>query len=221
MSATDGKPSTRNPMEILYGPSTKLSAAEELLRQLPSGEITLHANEKTASQAKWDRYFHNLCLAVASHGSCLSRKIGVVITKNKRLLATGYNGPAEGIPHCGTPRALVDLNLQTRLRNFKVSENDLATKCPRRLLEIPSGDPRVCTAVHAEMNAIITAARMGVALEGATLWMNSVISCKNCFSSIINAGIIELVVEKMDFYDEETRFIAANSDIKVREFILS
>jgi dCMP deaminase len=147
---------------------------------------------------KWDRYFFNLCETVASQSACLSREIGCVITRDNRIVATGYNGPASGISHCGEP----------------------GTPCPRRLKGIPSGDPRLCVAVHAEMNAIITAARNGTSTLWGTLWLNNVIPCKNCFSSILNAGITSIVVLKMEYYDKETERLHLESNLWVREFDL-
>jgi len=53
---------------------------------------------------RWDTYFHSICIAVASKSPCLSRKIGAILVRDKSIVATGYNGPPRGVPHCGHDR---------------------------------------------------------------------------------------------------------------------
>ena len=171
----------------------------------------------------WDEYYHNICKSVSSKSSCLSRKIGAILVRNNSIISTGYNGPARGIPHCGHERFEKDESLTFMASTKEFDElgfrSLIGTTCPRRLLGYESGTHmELCTAQHAEENAISNAARLGVSVDGSTLYMNSVIPCKNCFSTLINAGIVEIVVDEVKVYDKHTQFIIDNSDIKIRSF---
>ncbi|MCM1289051.1 MAG: cytidine/deoxycytidylate deaminase family protein [Corallococcus sp.] len=117
---------------------------------------------------------------VASWSSCFKsdRQVGAVIVKNKRILTTGYNGAPQGVQSCKD-----------------------RGECLRVKLGIESGTRHeLCYAVHAEQNAIIQAARLGVVLEGATLYCTHQ-PCVICAKMIINAGITRIVY-KQGYPDE-------------------
>lgn len=180
---------------------------------------------KLDNEKVWDTYFHNICIVVASKSPCLSRKIGALLVRDKSVVATGYNGPPRGVPHCGRDRYMKDSSLS----HTKISVFDnlihpsklIADHCPRRLLGYKSGEGlEWCPAQHAETNCISNAARLGVSTLNTTLYMNCVIPCKNCFGALINAGVIEVVVDDAKVYDEHTQFLIDNSNIKIREFEL-
>jgi deoxycytidylate deaminase len=78
----------------------------------------------------------------------------------------------------------------------------------------------LCPAQHAEINTISNAARLGVSVLGSTLYMNCIIPCKNCFGALINAGIVEIVVDDVEVYDKHTQYLIDNSTIKIRRFEL-
>ena len=145
---------------------------------------------------KWDLYFHSICKIIASKSPCLSRQIGAILVRDNSIISTGYNGPARGIPHC----------------------QDI---CPRRKYGYISGTHmELCPAQHAEENCISNAARNGTCVFGSTLYLNTVIPCKNCLSTLINSGISEIVVEELTVYDQYSQFIIDNSNIKIRSFNL-
>jgi len=174
---------------------------------------------------KWDKYFHSICETVAANSSCLSRKIGAILVRDKSIISTGYNSPARGIPHCGAERFAKDptLNHIPLLDETKelYGDTDINTICPRKLLGYESGKGmEYCTAQHAEENCVSNAARFGTSTVNSILYMNCIIPCKNCFSTLINAGIKEIVIESEDYYDNHTEFIAQNSNIIIREFNL-
>jgi len=124
----------------------------------------------------WDDYFLQLADLIATRSTCLRRRVGAVLVKNERIIATGYNGAPRGLRHC------------------------LDTGCLREEEEIPSGQRyELCRGVHAEQNAIINAAYYGVATEGAILYCTNQ-PCIICARMIINAGIIK-VVYREDFAD--------------------
>ena len=174
--------------------------------------------------SKWDQYFHSICIAVADKSPCLSRKIGAVLVKDKSIVATGYNGPSRGIPHCGVDRYSVDKYLQEEFKNILMLtpiRRRIDTECPRKVLGYESGTHmELCPAQHAEVNAISNAARLGVSVLDTTLYMNCIIPCKNCFGTLINAGIVEIVVDGIKVYDKHTQYLIDNSTIKIRRFEL-
>lgn len=177
---------------------------------------------KEADTKRWDKYFHNICIAVANKSPCLARKIGVILVRDKSIVSTGYNGPPRGVPHCGRERFMKDKALQDIVACRGFTNNiELKSRCPRHVLGYRLGTRiELCPAQHAEENAISNAARLGVSVIGSTLYMNYCIPCKNCFGTLINAGIVEIVVESIEVYDKWTQFLIDNSDIKIRKFNL-
>lgn len=169
----------------------------------------------------WDEYFYNICVAVSSKSPCMSRKIGAIIVRDHSVVSTGYNGPARGIPHCGRDRMFSDNYLlrEAKKYNSKTSIDSFDFVCPRRVLGYNSGTHmELCPAQHAEENAVSNAARLGVSTLSSTLYMNSVMPCTNCLSTLINAGIYEIVVTRLERYDEQSEYIINNSNITIREF---
>ena len=178
----------------------------------------------TLHTKNWDTYFYSICIAVASKSPCLSRKIGAVLVKDKSIVATGYNGPSRGIPHCGNDRFMKDDYLVDQVpfnMGAVLSSLRFKSECPRKVLGYESGTHmELCPAQHAEVNAISNAARLGVSVLGSTLYMNCITPCKNCFGTLINAGILEIVVDDIKMYDRHTQFLVDNSTIKIRQFNL-
>ena len=121
---------------------------------------------------KWDKRFMELTEQVATWSSCFKedRQVGAVIVKNKRILSTGYNGAPEGVKSCKEKGECI------RLKNGIQSGTQL----------------EMCYSVHAEQNAIVSAARLGVSLEGATLYCTHQ-PCVICAKLIVNAGIKRVV----------------------------
>ena len=117
---------------------------------------------------KWDQRFMDMAKMVGSWSSCFqqNRQIGAVIVRNKRIITTGYNGAPAGVKSC-------------------VERGE----CLRRKLNIPSGTQHeLCYAIHAEQNAIIQAAKLGISIEGATLYCTHQ-PCVICAKMIVNSGI--------------------------------
>ena len=124
---------------------------------------------------KWDKRFMEMAYVIAGWASCYqeNRKIGAVIVKNKRIMTTGYNGAPAGVKTC-------------------VERGE----CLRRKLNIPSGQRQeLCYAVHAEQNAIIQAAKLGVSIDGATLYCTHQ-PCVMCAKMIVNSGIVRVVYQE-------------------------
>ncbi len=122
------------------------------------------------TRPSWDDYFMEIAYVVAKRSTCLRRKVGAVLVSGRRILATGYNGPPQGLKHC-----------------------DELGGCYRAKLGIPSGQRQeICRAVHAEQNAIIQAAVHGVALHNVTLYSTTQ-PCVTCAKMLINANVRRIV----------------------------
>jgi len=116
----------------------------------------------------WDDYFMDIAALVARRSTCLRRDVGAVLVRDRRILATGYNGAPSGLHHC------------------------LDVGCLREQLRIPSGERHeLCRGLHAEQNAIIQAALHGVSVKGAHLYCTNH-PCVICVKMIINAGIVKI-----------------------------
>ena len=121
----------------------------------------------------WDEYFLDLADMVGSRGTCDRGRSGCVISKDKRIISTGYVGAPPGLPHCDE----VGHEMHT-----VINEDGSQTRhCIRT--------------AHAEQNAINNAARVGIATEGGTMYCK-MLPCYKCAQSIINAGIVRLVPKK-------------------------
>ena len=128
----------------------------------------------------WDEYFMKLAALVGERSTCLRHNIGAIIVKDKRVITTGYNGSAKGMPNC------------------------VEVGCLKDELGIKTGTGHeTCRAVHAEMNAIIQGASHGISVEGTTIYCTHT-PCTLCARMIVNAGI-KRVVSYRDYSDEGAR----------------
>ena len=145
---------------------------------------------------KWDERFMHLAETVADWSSCFqeNRHVGAVVIKDKRILTTGYNGASSGIESCAE-----------------------RGECLRRVRNIASGTMQeVCYAVHAEQNAIIQAAKLGVSLEGATMYVTHQ-PCVICTRMILNSGI-KRVIYKNGYPDAFALELFAQSGVELIKY---
>lgn len=141
----------------------------------------------------WDSYFMQMAQVVASRSTCLRRQVGAVIVKDKQILSTGYNGSPSGLKHCAE------------------------VGCLRQQLGIPSGERHeICRAVHAEQNAMVQAAKHGVAINGADIY-TIVQPCVLCTKLIINAGI-KRVVYRQPYPDQLALQMANEACLELIQF---
>lgn len=127
--------------------------------------------KKAFNRPSWDEYFMSIAHQVAERSTCTRRKVGAVIVKNKRMLATGYNGVPTGIQHCAE------------------------RGCLRDQLGIPSGERHeLCRGTHAEQNAMLQAARYGTPIEDSIIYVTTQ-PCIQCAKMLINAGITEIIYQ--------------------------
>ena len=136
----------------------------------------------------WNEYFMEMAELAAKRSTCLRRKVGAVLVKDKRILATGYNGAPKKLPHCEE------------------------TGCLREEKNVPSGERHeICRGIHAEQNLIAQSAIHGVKTDGATVYCTNQ-PCSICTKILINAGI-EKIYYKNPYNDEFTKKLLEQSEI--------
>lgn len=133
----------------------------------------VESNKESYIRPSWDEYFLNLAEMVGTRGTCDRGRAGCVIVKDKRIMATGYVGAPVGLPSCD--------DVGHEMQTVTDEEGKTSRHCIRT--------------AHAEQNAINNAARIGVAIEGGTVYCK-MIPCYKCAQSIINSGIVRLVALK-------------------------
>lgn len=125
------------------------------------------------SRPGWDEYFMRMAKLVATRSTCIRRSVGAVLVRDRRILATGYNGAPHGLAHCGE------------------------VGCLREQLGVPSGERHeLCRGIHAEQNAIIQAAIFGVSTRGSVLYCTTK-PCIICTKMLINAGVERFIVGEL------------------------
>lgn len=145
---------------------------------------------------KWDARFMDMAKLVSGWSSCYkpNRQVGAVIVRDKRILTTGYNGAPQGIPSCKE-----------------------RCECMREKLGIASGTRQeMCYAVHAEQNAIVQAAKLGLSLEGATIYCTHQ-PCSICTRLIINSGIKRVVYDQ-GYPDEFSLQLLNSAGVEIVKF---
>lgn len=148
--------------------------------------------EKRDKRPDWDEYFLEIAGIVSKRSTCLRRKVGALIVKGRRILATGYNGTPSGIKHCAE------------------------VGCLRTKLNIPSGEKHeLCRGLHGEQNAFLQAALYGISVKDSTLYITNQ-PCLICAKMIINAGIKEVVIAG-DYPDKMAREFLDEAGIKIRK----
>lgn len=141
----------------------------------------------------WDEYFMEVADTVAKRATCDRGRSGCVIARDKQILVTGYVGSPRGLPHCDEIGHLLK---QVTHEDGRISQHCMRT-------------------VHAEQNAVCQAARLGIPLEGATLYCRMT-PCRTCAMLIINCGIVRVVCQRKyhDGRDSEEMFAKAGVSLE-------
>lgn len=140
------------------------------------------------ARSDWNDYFFEFANLASTRSPCLRRKVGAVLVKDKMVIATGYNGPPRGVRHCSE------------------------VGCVRDKGKVPSGERHeLCRGSHAEQNAMVQAARCGIAINGADLYC-STRPCAICTKMIINAGIANVYYME-DYKDDLSEELAKESKV--------
>jgi dCMP deaminase len=138
----------------------------------------------------WDEYFMTIAHQVATRSTCLRRRVGAVLVREKRILATGYNGAPRGLAHCRE------------------------AGCLREQMAVPSGERHeLCRGLHAEMNALLQAAEHGIRIENAVIYSTNQ-PCSLCAKMLINVGIRTIYVAE-GYPDELAAHMLGEANIPV------
>ncbi len=140
---------------------------------MKSSKILKENNEEKFSRPSWDDYFLDLADAVSKRATCGRGRSGCVIVKDKRILVTGYVGSPTGLPHCDEVGHLFKTMID--------DDGNQSQHCVRT--------------VHAEQNAVCQAAKMGVSIDGATVYCRMT-PCRTCAMLLINSGIKKVYCER-------------------------
>lgn len=141
----------------------------------------------------WHTYFMKMAFLISERSTCLRRKVGALLVRNKQIISTGYNGAPKMVPHCSE------------------------TGCLRAEMNVPSGERHeLCRGVHAEQNAIIQAAVNGTSIKGADLYCTNQ-PCSICAKMLINAEI-QTIYTANTYEDKLARSLLEQADINVFHF---
>jgi len=140
-----------------------------------------------------DEYFMEMAHLISKRSTCVRRKVGAVIVKDKRVLTTGYNGSPKGTKHC----------------------EELG--CIREQMNIPSGTRHeLCRGVHAEQNAVIQAAYFGVSIQNSSIYTTT-FPCSMCAKILINAGINEIIYSE-SYIDDLSKRLFDETNVIIRRY---
>jgi dCMP deaminase len=141
----------------------------------------------------YDEYFMEMAYVVSKRSTCIRRKVGAILVKDKHILSTGYNGAPKGIKHCSE------------------------VGCLRDELNVPSGERHeLCRGLHAEQNAIIQAAVFGISIKDSILYCTNT-PCIVCVKMLINAGVKEIIYSG-DYPDDLEKKMLSESSIIIKNF---
>jgi len=140
----------------------------------------------------WDEYFLEVAALVSKRSTCLRRRVGAVLVKDKKILATGYNGAPAGLAHC------IDIG------------------CLREKLKVPSGQRHeLCRGLHSEQNVLLQAALYGTSTKNSILYITNQ-PCMICAKMLINAGIKEIIIAS-GYPDTLAKEFLKEAKIKIRK----
>jgi len=146
---------------------------------------------KTKKRPSWDEYFISIARLVSTRSTCLRRKVGAILVRDKKILATGYNGAPQNVEHCEK------------------------TGCLRDKLKVPSGERHeLCRGLHGEQNALLQAALHGISVKDSVLYSTTQ-PCIICAKMLINAGIREIVIAG-NYPDKMSRDLLKEAGVRVR-----
>lgn len=141
----------------------------------------------------WDEYFIEVMEAVSKRATCDRGRAAAIIVRGRQILTTGYVGSAKGAPHCD--------EVGHDMRKVIDDAGNISEHCVRT--------------VHAEQNAICQAAKYGIPIEGATIYIRME-PCATCAKMIVNAGIKEVVCKRRYHAAKESRKIFKKAKVKLK-----
>ena len=140
----------------------------------------------------WEQYFLTITRQVAERSTCKRAKVGAVIVRDKNILATGYNGAPAGLAHCTEVGCLI---YESKTPSGEIEENCYRT-------------------IHAEINAIAQAAKNGVSIRDAAIYVTHT-PCIHCMKVLLNTGIKQIFYER-DYKANTVRDLLASTDVVIK-----
>lgn len=140
----------------------------------------------------WDEYFLEVMHALQKRATCDRGKCACVIVKDNQILCTGYVGAPAGLPHCDDVGHLIRASIE--------ADGQLHDHCIRT--------------VHAEQNAICQAAKRGVAIDGATIYVGMT-PCRTCAMLLISCGIKKVIAERKYHAGQESEEMFAQAGVEL------
>lgn len=186
----------------LTGQATHISSASVRLLNTSNSLASLYVNlgkldllSTERLRPSWDNYFMSLASLAAQRSNCMKRRVGcVVVSHNRRVISTGYNGTPRGIRNCGEGGC-------GRCNSGLGSGHGLAT----------------CLCIHAEENALLEAGRDRLR-EGAVLYCDTC-PCLTCSIKIAQVGVSEVVYAQGYSMDGETAAVFREAGVRLRQFV--
>ena len=129
--------------------------------------------EAKYARPSWDEYFMEIARAVGTRATCDRGRSGCLIARDKQILVTGYVGAPKGLPHCD--------EVGHQMKTVTHEDGHTSQHCLRT--------------THAEQNAIVQAAKLGIAISSGTVYCKMT-PCPTCAKMIINSGLSRVVCEK-------------------------
>jgi dCMP deaminase len=148
--------------------------------------------EEGKNRPSWDDYFMEVANAISKRATCDRGRSGCVIARDRQLIVSGYVGSPMGFPHCD--------EVGHHIKRVTHEDGSTTEHCMRT--------------VHAEQNAICQAARLGVAIAGATVYTRMT-PCRTCAMLLINCGIKRVVCERRYQRGTESEQMFAQAGIEV------
>lgn len=164
--------------------------------QLSTGIKSLDLLNPNRLRPSWDSYFMKFTDFAAQRSNCMRRRVGCVIVRNNRIIATGYNGTARGVKNCNEGGC---------------------QRCNQAALNGTGVGLNTCLCLHAEENALLEAGRSRVE-DGAILYCNTC-PCLTCTIKIVQCGITEVVYSQSYSMDELSAKVFGEAGIKFRQFV--
>lgn len=140
----------------------------------------------------WDDYFFEVANAVSMRATCDRGRSGCVVVKDRRILVTGFVGSPKGFPHCD--------DVGHQMKRLVHEDGRITEHCMRT--------------IHAEQNAICQAAKLGISLQGATLYTRMT-PCRTCAMLIINCGIEHVMCERKYQAADEPELMLCEAGVRL------
>ncbi|MDO8591126.1 MAG: cytidine/deoxycytidylate deaminase family protein [bacterium] len=150
------------------------------------------SSKKSDKRPSWDEYFMSIAELVGSRATCSRGRSGCAVARDKRILVTGYVGSPVGLPHC----------------------DEVGHEMNKVLNEDGTQSEHCVRTAHAEQNAVAQAAKIGISLDGGTLYCHMT-PCYSCAKLLINAGIKKIVCQKDYHAGKRSKEIFEQSGVKL------